>query len=167
MSYPYTQPEHESPWLPLAGSAASIAAPAIGGLFGPVGGAIGGLIGGAAYGWSMKKAGGESGNGSILLGAALGAISGGLGAKFGRTLLADKKINAAQEAREIESLLGLKHGSRTPRAIPTFDSRAMRMFPTAMSYTLAEVSGTLGRMALSDKGLLPTALPTKSIGRGN
>lgn len=148
----YPDSDQGNPWLSLGASVASIAAPAIGGLWGPVGGLVGGLIGGAVNGWAMKEIGGEPGMGGVLTHAALGAAGGAAGGWLGRGLVQDAKLAA-------------RLGERLP--LEKFDELAYKMGSPATVYTIAQGSGTIGRMALSDDGLFPSALPTVSIGRGD
>lgn len=149
---PYPGSDPGTPWLSIGASLVSMAAPAIGGRWGPVGGLIGGLIGGAVNGWALNEIGGESGIGSVLTHAALGAAGGAVGGWVGRGHLREAK-----------------HAARWLERLPPdkFEELTYKMVPPVGGYTIAQGIGMIGRVALSDDGPFPSALPTVSIGRGD
>lgn len=149
---PDSDPSPGPSWLRAGAMAVSGVAPAIGGLFGPVGGAVGGLIGGAAFGWGATDDPEKSGIGGILTHAALGAVGGAVGGRLSRRFLRDAELDAMLNRR---------------RPINTFDELSLTMVPAGVGFVAAELAALLGLRALPDDGLIPSALPTVSIGRGD
>ncbi|NEW39215.1 hypothetical protein GV794_10095 [Nocardia cyriacigeorgica] len=165
MSYP-TEPEPEIPWL---AAGVSIAAPLVGGMFGPIGGAIGGLIGGATHGWVMNKIDGKSDTGALLTHAALGAIGGGLGGWLGRGLVRDAKWKLYGRANDVARKFGgdpdkiAKDLIKSGLGPTKFDEVLRQSTMTGVGYTITQGGWTVGRVAYRDNLI---GLPVVSIGRG-